>query len=335
MSVFHWGILGPGKIAHAFATAVKACPDTQIAAVASHAPEKAKAFAEEFGIGRYYGSYDELLADPAIDAVYISTTNPYHFDCIRRCLKAGKPVLCEKPMCLNETQTAEVVALAREKGLFLMEAVWSRFLPVFDRVDAWIREGKIGELELIQANFAFTAPFPENDRHVDLQNGGGALMDVGIYNIALALQYFGNEPEEIISCATKYKTGVDGKSTAILRYKGGQMAVLTSGFTVVMAHDATIYGTGGNIYLKDFWHPVTAQLNRFLRPFTPPEVELAEAGWGEGNGYQYEVLEAMARIRAGEVESPRMSHADSLAISRIMTGLRQSWGIAYKGNYGE
>lgn len=333
--MFHWGIMGPGKIAKAFATAMKVVPNAKIGAVASHFIDKANAFADEFGIEKRYGNYEDFLADGDIDAVYIATTNPYHYDCIMACLNAGKPVMCEKPMCLNYKQTEAAIKLAREKGLFLMEAVWSRFLPVFKSVDTWLEQERIGRPELIKADFAFSAPFPEDDRHVDLKNGGGALLDVGVYNLAFAMKYFGNEPAEVISCATKYKTGVDGKSTVILKYADGKMAVLTCAFTVVMAHDATIYGSGGSIYLHDFWHPTKAQLNKITRPFAPPEVEIAEAGFEDGNGYQYEIMEAIARIRAGELESPFISHADSLAMSRITTGLRKEWGVKYEGNYGE
>lgn len=335
MSTFTWGVIGPGKIAHSFAAAIKVCPDTVIGAVASHSLDKANAFADEFGIAKRYDSYEAFVADPELDAVYISTTNPYHYDCIKLALNAGKPVLCEKPMCLNEAQTEDVVRLAREKKLFLMEAVWSRFLPIFAQVEAWLAEGRIGEPEMIRADFAFTAPFPENDRHVDLQNGGGALLDLGIYTLDFALRYFGSEPEEILSAGSLYRTGVDGKSVSILRYEGGRIAVLTSGITFLMDHDATIYGSGGSIHIPNFWRPVKAQLNRIVRPFTPPEVEVAETDWGEGNGYQYELLEAMACIRAGKLESPRMPHADSLALSRIMTGLRRGWGVKYEGNFGE
>ena len=332
---FTWGIMGPGNIAHSFAKAFEVIDNGQIGAVASHNLEKAQAFAQEFGIGKAYGNYEDFLADASIDAVYIATTNPYHFDCIMQALRAGKPVLCEKPMCLNETQAKEAIALAEEKGLFLMEAVWSRFLPIYKQVDQWVADKEIGDIDIIKADFAFSAPFPPTDRHVDPKNGGGALLDVGIYNLALALKYLGDEPSEIISGAEKYSTGVDGKSSVILKYADGKMANLTCAFTTVMDHTATIYGTAGSITLPGFWHGTDATLAKILKPFTPPELTQAHADFEGGNGYQYEIREAMARIQAGDKESPVMSHKNTLALARIMTGLRKAWGVKYDGYYGE
>jgi len=332
---FNWGVIGPGRIAHKFADAVSICPDARIFAVASRSIERADRYGDAWEIDCRYDNYQELVADPRVDAVYVSTTHPQHFECIKLCRESGKPVVCEKPLTMNAWQTEQVINLAREKKVFLMEAMWTRFLPVFRQVERWLAEGRIGEVQMVHAAFGFDNPWFDEDRHVDLRNGGGALLDLGVYNVALACRILGGEPAEIASQAAMFRTGADAKSSVLLRYTGGAMAVLTNALTVELQGDAVISGSKGSIRLPQHWRAIKAEL---ILPQPPPKAPMTtvfEAGFNGGNGYQFEVQEAMARIRAGELESPLMPWADSLAISRIMTAVRRQWGMVYPDTPGE
>lgn len=337
--MFRWGLIGPGKIAQAFADAVAGMPDAEIAAVASRDLERAAAFAEKNGVRKAVGSYEALAQDPDIDAVYIANTNPAHYATILLCLDHGKHVLCEKPLCLNETQAELVLRVAKEQGLFLMEGIWSRCLPIHRKVEAMIADGTIGEVRMLKADIGFSAPWPDDDRHVDPKNGGGALLDVGVYNLAFAVRHLGREPLEIKSIVSRFRTGVDERSTVLLQYPDGRSAVLTCAINVMMPHDASLYGTAGSIRMPFYWRGSEAEISRFGKPFTPPEISVEKApfekGAGYDNGYGYEIAEAMRCIRAGLTESPLMPWADSLAISRIMTALRKEWNIRYDGQPGE
>lgn len=330
-TTFNWGIIGPGRIAGKFADAVKVCPGARVFAVASRSAARADAFADRFGIECRYDNYEDLAADPRIDAVYIATTHPRHLDCVRICLNQCKAVVCEKPMTMNTWQTEQLISLARSKNAFLMEALWSRFLPVYRQVAGWIADGRIGDVQVLRAEFGFAMPWQDADRHVDPANGGGALLDVGVYNVALAVSLLGRDPSEISSQAALYRTGVDEKSSILLRYAGGAMAVLTGALTAQLPGEALISGTRGSIRIPQHWRAESAEL---ILP-EGQQSETVEAGYEGGNGYQYEIMDVMARVRAGEKESPLMPLADSLAISRIMTVARGQWGLVYPDCEGE
>ena len=330
--VFNWGIIGPGRIARKFAEAIKVCPDSRILAVASSSKDRAVDFADRYAIERRYDSYQDLAADPAVDAIYIATTNPLHYENILLCLNHGKPVICEKPMTMNVWQTEQVINLAREKGVFLMEAIWSRFLPVYRQVDKWLAEGRIGDIQMIKADFGFTNDWPDDDRRVDINNGGGALLDIGVYNIALVCRYLGCDPAEMTSLATFFRTGVDDRSTVVLRYTNGAMAVMNNAVTVTLPNDGHIIGNKGIIRLPDHWRSEQVE---WISLEGDKRRETVPCGFEGSNGYQYEILDVMDRIRGGEMESPLMPLSDSLAISRIMTAVRRQWGLVYPNCEGE
>lgn len=335
MNTFKWAILGPGRIAQTFVDAVRAIPEATVVAVASRQPGRAEAFADANAIPNWFDRYEDMLADPEIDAVYIANTNPCHFDSLKLCLQHGKPVLCEKPLCLNEMQTEEILSLAKAKNLFLMEGIWTRCLPIHRELEKWIAEGRIGELRTLRADIGFSAPWPDDDRHVDPKNGGGALLDVGVYNVAFAVRHLGRDPISVKSVASRWKTGVDARSTVLLEYPEGRTAVLTCAIDTMMPHDAVLYGSSGSVRLPFYWRGGEAEISRFGKPFTPPEVTVEKWPYEIGNGYAHEVLEAMNCIREGKLESPSMPWADSLAISRILTGLRREWQVRYDGQPGE
>jgi predicted dehydrogenase len=332
MDTFKWGILGPGRIASSgFATAMKTISDAETFAVASKNVERASSFAKQFNIEKVYGSYSELLNNPDIDGVYVSVVNPFHYECAKAALNAGKPVLCEKPMALNFAQAKELIDLSRKKGIFLMEAMWTRFNPMHQKVDAWIESGRIGDIVTVQANFGFDVPWTDNDRHVDPALGGGALLDAGIYNILFALKYLGTEPATVNGIVSKYHTGVDERESIVLDFAGGKQAVLQSAINLDMPHDAYIFGTKGHIYMPYYWRGTRAVLRtRQPGPFLPYIEEEINVSF-LGNGYEYEIMEAMRCVREGITESKIMPHRDTLAAAKIMTDLRLAWDIKYAG----
>jgi predicted dehydrogenase len=320
-----WGILSTGYIAHQFAEGLKVLPDAEIAAVGSRNAETAAAFAETFGIPRSFGSYEELVRDAGVDVVYVGTPHRYHKENTLLCFSAGKPVLCEKPLTMNAVDAETVVRAAREHKLFLMEAMWSRFLPAVSKTRQLIEGGVIGEIQIVAADFGFTAPFDPKSRLYDPDLGGGSLLDVGIYPISLASMLLG-QPERIVSMGQIGATGVDEQSAMIFGYEGGAMAVGYATIRCGSYTEATIIGTRGMIRLH-------AQIGLF-RPF---ELTLRVSGEGdrvidvpyEGNGYHYEAAEVMRCLRNGETESPVMPLNESLEILRTMDQIRSQWGLKY------
>ena len=329
---FRWGLIGPGTIARKFATAVKDMEDAELYAVASRSDERAKAFAAEFGVEKAYGNYEDMLSDPLVEAVYVSTTNPYHYACIKQCLLADKPVLCEKPLALNVNQATELLELARKRDLFIMEGMWTRCLPIHAQVSEWIVQGKIGDVRAIHADFCFDMRAKLGCRQLDIHQGGGALLDAGVYNLMLAIKYFGDAPKRVLSVPDYYKTGVDLTETIMLEYSDARTAVLTSSVGLNVPNDAYIYGTKGYIHLPMYWCGKTATLHQYgASIFAPMASEQADRAFAS-TGFQFEIAEAMRCIRAGETESPLIPRNDTLAAQRIMTELRKEWGIRFPGN---
>jgi len=224
MRQYSWGIIGPGKIANKFATALPLAGNALLTAVASRDAARAGNFAAEHGAARVYESYEQLAADPAIDAVYIATPHGFHAEHALLCLRQGKAVLCEKPMALNARQIGEMIAASEHHRVFLMEAMWTRFLPLMEAIIGLIAAGKIGQLKYIQANFGFLAPFQPTGRLYDLRLGGGSLLDIGIYPLFLCLQLLG-EPDSIHAAGQLAPTGADETCHAILGYRDGRSEI--------------------------------------------------------------------------------------------------------------
>ncbi len=323
MTRFKWGILGPGLIAQKFATGVKALKDAQIYAVASRSPERANAFADQYGAPKRYGSYTELANDPDVDAIYIATPNTLHLEHTTLCLKAGKPVLCEKPFTMNAGEAEKSIACARTENVFLMEAMWTRCLPIYDTVRKWIDNGEIGDVQIVKGDFGFREVWPDEDRHANMSIGGGALIDIGVYPIALAYMVFGGPPTKAKAVAYFYGTGADRQTAILLGYEKGQMALMACTFDTPMYDEAWIYGTKGQIRIPFFWRATSATLMRDGR-----EVDSTSAPF-LANGYEYEAIEAMKCIREGKKESPRIRLEETLQIVRTMDQLRAEIGLRY------
>ncbi len=328
MAEFGWGILGAGNIARKFAADLAFAPGARLAAVGSRDAARAAEFAGETGAGRAHGNYGDLVADPDVEAVYVATRHPDHAAAALLCLEAGKPVLVEKPFTLNAPQARRVVAAARGRGLFCMEAMWTRFFPVMGAVRAALAGGAIGEPRMVLAHFGYRGPWDPRRRHLNPDDGGGALLDVGIYPVSLASMVLG-PVRKVCGLAHLGETGVDEQSAIVLGHDGGRLASLTCAVRTDTPHHADILGTGGRIRIHaPWWRP-----NRYTlcRPDGPDEdVEIPHGG----AGYQFQVIEAMRCVRAGLVESPVMPLDESVRLMEVLDECRARWGLMYPGEGG-
>ncbi|MEI6169016.1 MAG: Gfo/Idh/MocA family oxidoreductase [bacterium] len=323
MKTIRWGILGPGRIAKKFALGLQSVPDAKLVAVGSRTPGKAEALAAEFGAPRVHASYEALAADPEVDVVYVATPHPMHLEAAMLCMKAKKAVLCEKPFTLNARDSQELIECARRENVFLMEAMWTRFLPPMVQVREWLARGAIGEPRMVMADFGFRTDWNPQGRALNPHLGGGALLDVGIYPLALASMVFGGAPLMITGQCHLGETGVDEQSAMVLSYPGGALAVLTCAVRTHTAHEARIMGTEGSIYLPGFWHATEATLT------IPGKGSETAAPVRVGNGYNYEAVEVGNCLRAGLKESRIMPLSETLTTMRTMDELRRQWGLVY------
>jgi predicted dehydrogenase len=319
-----WGILGTGHIAKTFAKALQFLPGADLVAVGSRAAETAKNFADVFNVRHQHPGYEQLAKDPEVDVVYIATPHPLHRENTILCLKAGKAVLCEKPFAINASQALQMIDVARAEKLFVMEAMWTRFLPLIVKIRQWIREGLIGQVRLLRVDFGFDGGFSPDSRGLNPQLGGGALLDVGVYTISLASMVFGQPPARITGMAHLGRTGVDEQSAIILGYDNGQLAVLTCAVQIETAKEAVIYGTKGAIRIEpEFFCPTRAILSIQGKDEQIIKMPL------EGNGYNYEAEEVMRCLRAGKLESDIMPLDETLSIVKTMDEIRAQWGLKY------
>ncbi|MBI4552259.1 MAG: Gfo/Idh/MocA family oxidoreductase [Candidatus Latescibacteria bacterium] len=319
-----WGILGTGWIAQKFATGLRVLSDAELVAVGSRTEATAHAFADQFGAPRRHASYEALAHDPDVDVVYVSTPHSLHKDNTVLCLNAGKPVLCEKPFTINARETETLIACARERKLFLMEAMWTRYLPIIVQARQWLSDGTIGEVRMVEVDFGFRAEFNPASRLFDPALGGGALLDIGIYTVSLASMVFGGPPTRIAGMAHLGATGVDEQSAMILGYGRGELAILSCAVRTHTPQEACIIGTEGFIKIHSpFWCATTATLS--VSGQDEQRVEMPHTG----NGYNYEAEEVMRCLRAGALESEVMPLDESLSIVRTMDQVRAQWGLRY------
>ncbi|MBK9709935.1 MAG: Gfo/Idh/MocA family oxidoreductase [Kouleothrix sp.] len=323
MSKIRWGILGTGRIAGVFAEGLAGLDDAELVAVGSRSAESAAAFGERYAVPRRHASYAALAHDPGVDVVYVATPHTLHRENTLLCLGSGKPVLCEKPFAINAAEAASMIAAARERGLFLMEAIWTRFLPHIVRLRELLAAGALGELRMLRADFSFRTEVDPRSRLFDPALGGGALLDVGIYPVSLASMLFGR-PERIASMADLGTTGVDEQAALIFGYSNGRMAVLTTATRTEAPHEALLLGTEGMIRLHHaWWRPTTMTLSADGRPDEQIDVPAS------GNGYGYESAEVMRCLRAGLRESDTIPLDETLAIMRTLDEVRAQWGLRY------
>ncbi len=323
MRTIRWGILGPGRISRKFAAGLREAAGAELIAVGSSDAGRAAAFAAEFGLPHAHPSYADLAEDPAVDAVYIGTPHSGHEEHTLLCLERGKHVLCEKPLAINAAQAQRMIDAARGRGLVLMEAMWTRFLPTMVRVRELVNAGAIGEVRLITADFGFRAAFDRQSRLFAPRLGGGALLDLGVYPLNLASMLCG-EPVEIHTTANLGATGVDEESAILLRHARGELALLAASLRVDTPREADILGTTGRIrVLCPWWASTRIAVQQGGGPQQILDLP------SRGGGYTHEAEAFMDLIRHGRRESPIMPLDESLAIMRTMDQLRTRWGVKY------
>lgn len=323
MDKIKWGVLGTGHIANKFAAALRETEGAVLCAAASRTLQKAQDFAAKYGFEKAYGSYEELAADSDIDAVYIATPMASHYEDAMLCLNAGRNVLCEKSVTLNVSQLEEILALAREKGLFFMEAMWMKCRPFYLKAKEWISSGRIGQIRYIKADFSNFVPYAPENRLFRPDCGGGALLDLGVYPLTMIEDILG-EPSGTVSAAN-IRDGIDLSESIILRYPGNVYAAAESGFEMPLRNNAVIAGTDALIGFGDWFHCsgkvyLIERDGNFAEEFSDPEGV---------DGYSYEIAEVQRCLREGLAESPLVPHSGTLAVMRIMDECRRQWGLVF------
>jgi predicted dehydrogenase len=321
-----WGILGCGRIARKFAADLKYVHDAELVAAGSRSGEAVDAFANEFPVRYRHNTYEALVQNPEVDVIYVASPHGLHYEHTLLCLQHKKAVLCEKAFAINSRQAKEMIKTARKEKVFLMEALWTKFMPHYNKMQEMIRQGLLGELKSVLVNFGFAPTPPVPARLFDPALGGGTLLDIGIYNVFIALSVLG-KPDIIEASMTPHSTGVDEQCAVLFKYNNGAMAQLFSTFTSNLATEADICGNRGRIRLTSrFYEPSTTIEYYPGRVDTRQIIEYhKEQGWG----YQYEARHVGDCLRRGLTESPVMSFADTLLLMESLDKIRAAAGITY------
>ncbi len=328
--IFNWGIFATGKIARTFAKAVNAVPDARLYAVASRSIEKAESFAAETRAEKAYGSYEELAADPDVDIVYVASPMSCHYENVKLCFEHGKNVLCEKSITINAVQLEELIAVARSKKLFFMEAMWTKCLPAFLKAKEWFKEGRIGNVKAIRADFSNPVEYDPADRLFRPDLGGGALLDLCVYPLTFVTAFLGFEPEKITSCMNI--DSVDMDEAILMKYPDVSSsryayASIVAGFDIENDNRAVIVGDNGRIAF-DPWYFCTDTVklydkyNKLAEESVTPHL---------CNGYEYEIMEAQRCMAEGLTESRLNPLSDTLGVMKLMDGIRRDNGYLFPG----
>lgn len=314
-----WGIMGAGRMAAKFASDLPRVPGARLAAVGSLSLPRAEAVIQPYSGARAFGSYEALAACPDVDILYVATRNPRHCPCTYIALNAGKPVLCEKPFALNASEARQMIDLARERKLFLMEAMWTRCFPAIREMMRLIQNDAIGQARMINVNFGYAGDLDPKGRLLNPALGGGTLLDVGVYAIALANMLFGR-PDQVRSFATMGSTGVDEALAILMQFAEGRLATCNCSIMLHTFKEADIIGTKGRFRIHEpCWKPHTVSLiyhGKEPRVFSHPY---------HGLGYQFEIAEVMRCLREGLLESPLMPLSDTLAVMEVVDACRDQW----------
>jgi len=326
VKIYNWGIIGPGRIAHRVMAGLQQIPDARLYGSASLTPGKAQAFSELYGAPKWYTSYEELVADPEVDIIYVATVNHLHMDNTILALDGGKPVLCEKPMAVNAIQVHKMIDTAKKNNLFLMEGMWSRFFPIMYKLRELLAQKVIGDIRVVQGDFSYNAPGDPADPSISIFNpncAGGGLLDVGIYPLAFACMVFGKTANRVSGLSTMTPLNVDAHSVTVVGFEGGGIASIYSGIDSNSGSEAQIYGSEGRIRVPNFWHADTLEIYRsgqemekIVMPFSEP-------------GFQFEMIEVQRCIKEGFLESPIMPLHESLEIMQTLDNIRAFWDYKY------
>ncbi|MBM6828988.1 Gfo/Idh/MocA family oxidoreductase [Anaerotignum lactatifermentans] len=316
------GIMGPGSIAEKMAYTLNQMEDAQCYAVASRNLERAKAFAEKFGVTKAYGSYEEMTQDPDVELIYIATPHSHHYQCAKICLEHNKPILCEKSFMANAKQAKEILDLAKEKGVFVTEAIWTRYMPSARIMMEAIDAGKIGEVNFVTANLGYALKHVQ--RMVDPALAGGALLDVGIYPLTFIAMVLGDDVAEVTSSCVKTETGVDAQNAIILKYANGTMGIAHSGMLGPTEQYGIVYGTKGYLIAENINNVdricIYSADRKLVEAIPMPE---------QITGFEDEVRASMKAISEGRIECPEIPHKEILRMMELMDSLRADWGIQY------
>ena len=316
------GILGTGGIVKSIAPTLAKMEGMYCYAIASRTRERGKEAASEFGFEKGYGSYEELLADEAVELVYIATPHSRHFEDMKLCLRYGKPVLCEKAFTLNAKQAREIKALAEKEKIYVAEAIWPRYMPSRSIIQDIVDSGIVGEIKTLTANLSY--PIAHVERLVAPALAGGALLDIGVYGLNFAFMHFGTEIVRIDSSVQFTETGVDGSESITIHYKDGRMAVLTHSIYGRSDRAGIFYGEKGYIVVENINNPSAVSVydteDRLIKKVEMP---------AQISGYEYQFAEALERIKKGEWQSVSMPLDDSIFVLEQMDRLRKDWGLTY------
>jgi len=326
MKKISWGILGCGKIARKFAADLKLVDDAELIAVGAREQSTAAAFAKDFPAKYVHGSYEALVSNPEVDVIYVATPHGLHHEHVMLCLKHKKAVLCEKAFAINYREAREMIDYAKAQNTFIMEAFWTRFLPHYLKMKELIAQGKVGTIKYLNAEFGFipTPPFPA--RLYDPALGGGALLDIGVYPIFLALDLLG-KPDQIDAAMTPASTRVDEQCAIRFQYNNGAIAQLFCTFASNLATGADIAGDKGRIRLTHRFHGPTTVLEYYSGIIDTREVVPFEKA--SGNGYEFEAMHVNECLRKNLTESPVLSHNHTLLLMQTLDVIRAKAGINY------
>ena len=317
-----FGIAGLGSISNRFATALNTIEGVELAAVAARDQARSNTFAHQFNAKRAYQNYADLMTDDDVDIIYIGLTHNFHFEVTKACLEHHKAVLCEKPLVLTRKDAEVLVALADKNHTLLMEALWTRCLPAFQKAREWVMRERIGQVNLITAGFSYKTDYNPESRLFDPKLAGGSLFDVGVYPINFATGILGEYPETVGGLAKIAPSGVDESAAFSLRFSSGVLASLTCGFTVNAMGPSLIYGTQGHIVLENCFGPRTSELydedNNLLDRLEDSELE----------GFVYQIRHCVDLFRREQVQSDLISWQDTIACAGIFDDLRGQWGLA-------
>jgi predicted dehydrogenase len=322
---YKWGILAPGKMSAKFTRGLKLLDNAELYAVGSRDIERARHFAAEFGFKKAYGSYEELAADKDVDVIYVASPHSHHHDHTIMCLRNGKAVLCEKAFALNSREADEMIAEADRQKVFLMEALWPPFQPIYRKTKEILLGGEPGRLLHLTARFGFQPPFDPTDRKYNLALGGGSLLDIGIYPVMDTLHFMG-VPDDIVAKASFTETGSEDSISMIFGYADGRMATLYSSFRTAAGIATDLLCENGNLYFSR-GRDMSQRLNVAMNGKENIEYSLLP----EGMGYHYEAIEVMKCLEEGKLESEIVPHSFTRDLMRTLDKIRAAAGISFPG----
>ncbi|MCM1104588.1 MAG: Gfo/Idh/MocA family oxidoreductase [Clostridium sp.] len=315
-------VMGAGNIARTMARTMAAMPDVECYAVASRDPKRAKAFAEQFGFEKAYGSYEELVCDAEVELIYIATPHSHHYACAKLCLLHDKPILCEKAFMVNAAQAREILRISEERNVLAAEAIWTRYMPMAETIRGILADGMIGEPSVLTCNLGYQ--IADKERLVNPALAGGALLDVGVYTLNFASMLFGDEIEKITSSCIKTDTGVDASNEITLHYRDGRMAVLNSTMRGISDRKGIVYGSNGFLIVENCnnFESVSvydADRSRILYRERPEQI----------TGFEYEVHACISALERGMCQVDDMCHDEIVRMMEWMDECRRQWEISY------